>query len=101
MNEENLYPNDSSYFLPREPEDQSVDRKKERANTLEVIGELRKMVDRLQQRIEFYEKTTNIPEDVRTDPQQFLIVHNSYTLTAQTLRSEKEYLEGLIGNTKR
>jgi len=94
--EDDLYPNDSSYFIPREPADQIIERKKEKAQTLESINELKAIVNRLDERIQFYEKNSSIPDDVRTDPQQFLILHNTYTLVAENLKSEKEYIEGLI-----
>lgn len=96
MEEDSLYPNDSSYFLPREPSDQIIERKKEKAQTLESLNELKSIANRLQERIDFYEKNSSIPDDVRTDPQQFLILHNTYTLVAENLKSEKEFIDGLI-----
>ncbi len=98
MESDDLLINDGTFLggIPPEPIDQAIARKSERATTLQALPELKKMISRLEERIVWYETNSNIPDDVRTDPKQFLIFHNSYTLTAQTLRSEKEYLQGLI-----
>lgn len=96
MQNDDLYPNDGEFLggVPAEPLDQLLARKQERAKTLEALPELRKMIDRLQERIEFYEKTTSI--DVDTNKEEFMITHKVYSLMAKTLMSEKEHLESLI-----
>lgn len=97
MEEDNLYQADGEFFQPfREPLDQALERKRERAEVLKSKDELRAMIKRLQERIDYYEANTSIDDDVRLDPQKFLVMHNSYTLTAKTLRAEKQWLEGLI-----
>lgn len=101
MQEDNAYPNDSTFFWASEPEEQKIARKKETAQTLEAISVLQELVDRLNERITFYNSNTTIPDDVRTDPTKFLILHNCYTLVAKTLFSEKEYIEDLISSHKR
>lgn len=96
MDEDNVYPNDSSYFMSREPRDQVLGRKKEKAQTLEALPILQDLLKRLDEKITYYEANSSIPDDVRTDPQKFLIVHNSYTIAAEHLKDMKEYLQGLI-----
>lgn len=98
MQPDDLYPNDGEFLggVPVEPLEQQLARKQERAKTLEALPELKKMIKRLEERIAFYEKTTSIDDDVRLDPEQFLILHNTYTLVAKTLINEKEHLKGLI-----
>jgi hypothetical protein len=97
MEEDNVYPNDSSqYFMPREPAEQIIERKKEKAQTLEALNEFRAIVNRLEERIRFYESVANIPDEIRTKPDEFLIMHNTHTLMVRTLTSEKEYIEGLL-----
>jgi hypothetical protein len=100
LQEDDVMPNDGAYFS--QPQEQVKERRKERANTLEGLAILKQLLERFNQRIDYYEKTTNIPDDVRLDPQQFLILHNTHSLTAKTLTAEKEYIEGLIEeHTKR
>ena len=91
---DNVMPNDGTYFA--QPKEQVIEHKKERAHTLEGLHVLKDMVKRLDDRIDFYEKVTSIPDAVRVKPDEFLILHNTYTLVAKTLRSEKEYIEGLL-----
>lgn len=98
---DDLYPNSSEYFLPREPEEQIIDRKKERAQTLESEIILNDLIDHLDKRAEFYNSLTSIPDEVRLDPKEFLIMHNTHTLLAKILVSEKEYIEGLLDISKR
>ena len=98
MEPEDLYPNDSSYFLPTEPQDQVIARRKEKASTLEAINVLKEVVQRLEDRIAFYASVDSIPAAVKAKPQQFLIVFNANQLTRDNLRSEKEYIEQLIAD---
>lgn len=96
MQSDDLYPSDGTYFMPREPEEQVVARKKESAQTLEGLSVLKDMVKRLDERIDFYQRHSNIPDEVRTDPSKFLIISNSYTMVSETLQSEKEWIEDLL-----
>lgn len=98
MENDNVYPNDGTYFLPREPRSQVISRKKEKAQTLEGINELKAVVDRLQQRIDYFEKNSNISDEVRLSPDKFLIEHNTHSSIARILRSEKEYIESLLNS---
>ena len=95
---DDLYPNDGTFLggVPAEPVEQSVARKKERAQALEAQSVLKDMIERLDDRIDFYERHSNIPDEVRTDPEQFVIISNSYTMCAATLRSEKEWIQGIL-----
>lgn len=101
MNDDDVMPNDGSYFFASEPADQALERKKEKALALEGMDFLKEMLGRLQTRIDFYEANSSIPEDVRTDPRAFLVIHNTYSMMAATLRSEREYLEDIIKSYKR
>lgn len=97
MEPDDLYPNDSSNFDPfREPIDQVVARKKERAQTLESASILRDIIAQLEYDIAFYGSVDSIPAEVRVKPKQFLIVYNANLLTRDVLRIKKEWIESLI-----
>lgn len=96
MEPDNLMPNDGSLFSLREPEEQVVDRKKEKARTLEALPILKDLLTRLQERVAFYGCVDSIPDEVKTKPKQFLIVHNSNQLTRDNLRAEIEWITGLL-----
>ncbi len=94
--QDDLYPNDSSYFIPREPADQSVGRQKEKAKTLESKSILEDMVKRLEDKIAFYYSVESIDDDVKTKPDEFMHLYSAYKLVRDILISEKEYIEGLL-----
>lgn len=98
MQEDNVMPNDGTFFYGKEPVDQVIGRKKEKAQTLEAMNVLKDLVARLEARIQFFESVTSIPDAVRTKPQEFLIMHNTHTLTAKSLQAEKEYIEQLLSD---
>lgn len=91
---EDIMPNDGTYFA--QPKEQVIERKKEKAHTLEGLEILKTILGRLEERIAFYEKVTTIPDAVRAEPDKFLILHNTYTLVAKTLTEEKEYIVELL-----
>ena len=101
MEDDNLLINDSTFFYGKEPIDQIISRKKEKANTLEALPILEELVQYLEGRIAHYEANSSIPDKVRTDPQKFLIIHNSYTIAAEQLTLVKEDIQGLIAQHAR
>lgn len=96
MDSDDLMPNDGTYFGLREPQEQATARQKEKANTLEALPILKDLLRRLDQRIAFYGSVDSIPEEVKTKPEEFLVVHNANQMTRDNLRSEKEYIQGLL-----
>lgn len=94
--DDDLMPNDGGVFALREPEQQAVERKKEKAHTLEALPILKDLLTRLEERIAFYGSVDSIADEVKTKPKQFLIVHNSNQLTRDNLRAEMEWITGLL-----
>lgn len=92
---DDVYPNDAPLYA-QEPSEQIIERKKQRAKTLEALPILQDLLKRLDERITFYESVHSIPDEVRAKPKQFLIVHNSNTRMAEILTAEKEYIESLM-----
>lgn len=96
MDDNDMYPNDGSYFLPKEPAGQVNERKRERAKALQGQAILKEVVARLEARIEFYQSVDAIPDEVKTDPVAFMQMHNANQLTRDNLRAEKDYIESLL-----
>jgi hypothetical protein len=94
--DEDLYPNDSSYWLPTEPVEQELERKNEQAKTLEAVNVLQDVVERLNTRIAYYASVDSIPDEVKLDPVAFMTMHNTNQLVRDNLRIEKENIEDLI-----
>lgn len=87
---------DSSYYLPTEPKDQEIERKKERAKTLQDEKVLKKLVKQLEERIEFYSRIDSIDVDVNTDTQKFFIAYQAAAATRQNLIAELEGIKSLL-----
>lgn len=96
MQDDDVLPNDGTYFFPREPQEQILGRKKEKAQTLEGINELKAILERLDNQVAFFDSLSSIPDEVRLDPEKFLIMHNTHTQVAEILRSEREYIADLV-----
>lgn len=94
--DDDLMPNDGAYFLPREPKDQILARKKEKAKTMEGLAVLKDMIKRFDQRIEFYNTIDSIPMDVRAEADTFLIAFHTNQMVRDTLQDERDYIIGLI-----
>lgn len=102
MEEDDMYKTDGSFFgVPLEPLDQKLDRKKERAQTLSVLPILQSIIEQLEGDIAFYQSVKAIPDEVKADPAKFLIMHNANEMVADILLAKKEWVEGLIQNSKR
>jgi len=96
LQSDDVMPNDGTYFVPRVPEEQEIAVKKQKAHTLEALPIIKEFMARLDERIAFYGSVDAIPDEVKTKPEQFLIVHNANELTRDNLRSEKEYMTSLM-----
>lgn len=93
---DDVMPNSGDYFTLREPADQAVDRKKEKAYTLEALPILQEVIDMLQKDIDFYGSVDSIPAEVKVNPREFLIMHNANEQTRNALKKKKAYIEGLL-----
>jgi len=94
--EDDLLPNESSYYLPREPRNQRINRAKEHANTLESVGVLKTLLERWDKKIAFYESVWSIPNEVKLIPEELTRVLNINLMIAENLKVEKEFIESLI-----
>lgn len=94
--EDNVMPNDGTYFTPAEPEEQAISRKKEKAHTLEALPILKDLLEHFDEQINFLGSVDAMPKSVKTDPVKFMNVHNANELARKVLTSEKEYIESLI-----
>lgn len=96
MEIDDVMPNDGSYFLPREPIDQQISRKKDLAKTLESQAVLKMVAERFKDEIEFYSSVDSISDQAKLDPQKFLIQHNANEIVRDVLANQKEYIESLL-----
>lgn len=98
MDFDDLMPNDSTYFIPREPKEQRLARKQEKAQTLEGLTILQDLLRRWDEKISFYDSVRSIPDEIRVDKEKFAILSGIHSGIVESLEAEKEYIEELISN---
>lgn len=98
MEEDDMMPNDGTYFFPREPKDQVLSRKKEKAQTLEGLTVIQDLLKRWSEKIAYYESIRAIPEEVKLNETQFMHTVAGHAVVLEILETEKEYIEELISN---
>lgn len=94
--EDDIYPNNGSYFLPREPKDQIIARQKEKAKTLEALPIIENVIKHFNDRIEFRNKIDSINVQVNDDPALHQKMMHVNELLKQELEVEKALLEELL-----
>lgn len=99
--DDNLYPNNGEYFLPREPKDQVLDRKAEASKVKPAIKMSEDIIERWKERIAFYDTIDSISVDLRTDEAKFMRAWLLNREIKAILQSEMEWLEDLVSVYKR
>ena len=94
--DDDLYQNDGSYFLPREPVEQTVARKKEKAQALEALTVIEGLIKHFDERIEFRGKLESIKPDLTKDPAMHQKVCEVNDMIKLALTEEKELLLELL-----
>lgn len=92
---------ESNYFLPTEPEEQVKERKEEQAKVMKGIAMLEEIIERMEQRITFYDTVSSIEVDVTTHPEEHLRAVIAAKQTKENLIQEKEWIENLRATYKR
>lgn len=98
LQEDDLMPNDGSFLggVPREPVEQDIARKKEKAKTLEALPVIKEVIEHFTQRIEQRDKLSAINVDMDKDPLMFQKVFEVNRLLKLALEEEKGLLEDLL-----
>lgn len=97
MEDDNLMPNDgSSFWMAQEPKEQVVARNKEKAQTLEAVNELEKVIQHFQERIEYRDSLSSINVSITEDPALHQKVCAVNDLLKLALIEEKQLLEELL-----
>ena len=98
--DDDLMPNDGTFYFPREPQDQVIARKKEKAQILESLSVLQELLARWNEKIAFYESVKSIPEEVKLDPKKFMVTIDAHSVIVEIFEAEREYIESLISSYK-
>lgn len=90
----------SSQFLPTEPVEQKNERAKQKAEVFSALPLLKAVIERFDDRIEFYSSVDSIPVELHAVPEQFMHAVAAAKATKDYLLAERDYLEELIEDTK-
>lgn len=94
--EDNLYPTSTEYFVPQAPADQDEGAREQKAEVESSKAVLQDIVDHLQSRVDFYTSVDSIPEELHTDPTQFMHAVAANKLARDNLATELDAIRRII-----
>lgn len=96
--EDNLYPRSTEYFVPNADMDEQREKAKEEENAAvaKELNKLQQVVDRWNERIDFYKSVDAIPEKAITDKEQLATYMLAHKEVVRILREERSALESII-----
>jgi len=92
---DDLYPNETTFFTPEEPQEQRTERNAEKAKAQEGMALLEELIKRFEERIGFYERIDSIPSEVESKPEEHLRAVLANRIVKENLVAEKDYLVSL------
>lgn len=96
--EDNLYPRSTEYFVPNADMDEQREKAKEEENAAvaKELNKLQQIVDRWNERIDFYKSVDAIPKEATADKEQLAIYMLAHKEVVRILREERSVLESII-----
>lgn len=96
--EDNLYPRSTEYFVPNADMDEQREKAKEEENAAvaKELNKLQQIVDRWNERIDFYKSVDAIPEGAIADKEQLATYMLAHKEVVRILREERSALESII-----
>lgn len=95
--EDNLYPRSTEYFVPNADMDEQREKakKEENAAVAKELNKLQQIIDRWNERIDYYKSLDAIPNEAVTDKQlsTYMLAHKE---VVRILREERSALESII-----
>ena len=98
--EDNLYPRSTEYFVPNADMDEQREKakKEENAALAKELNKLQQIVDRWNERIDYYKSLDAIPNEAVTDKEQLSIYMLAHKEVVRILRQERSELENIINS---
>lgn len=98
--EDNLYPRSTEYFVPNADMDEQREKAKEEENAAvaKELNKLQQIVDRWNERIDYYKSLDAIPNEAVTDKEQLSIYTLAHKEVVRILRQERSELENIINS---
>lgn len=83
-------------WRPVEPVAQQLEKLKTDAQVVKALPLIQDILDRFNEKVEFFKSVESIPEDVLTLPDEFMHIVAANKLVASMLQAELNYLEDLV-----
>jgi hypothetical protein len=93
---DDLMPNDGTYFVPTEPPSQAIARKKEKAKTLEAKPVIEAVIKHFEERIKYRDSLDSINVSAINSPEMHLRACVTNDMLKLALVEEKQLLEELL-----
>jgi hypothetical protein len=94
--EDDLYPRQGDYFGISVPDDQKREQETEKADVLNALPILEKVIGHLDKKIIQYSSINGVSDEVLTNPEEFMHAITANKIVVSILVSEKEALESLV-----
>ena len=96
--EDNLYPRSTEYFVPNADMDEQREKAKkaEEEAAKKDLHKLQQIIDRWNERIDYYKSLDAIPNGAVTDKEQLSIHMLAHKEVVRILREERSALESII-----
>lgn len=94
--DDNLMPNEGAYYQIREPEDQVLERKHEKAKTLESKKELEKVIKHLDERIAATDSIKQAEGLAKAKEISIQLALHVLSLVNNQLQTERQFLTDLL-----
>lgn len=93
---DDLYPNQGEWFIASEPPEQVSERSNEKSQAVAGKRIIEKMRKHFNEQIKILDSVSAIPDEVKTNPEEFMHTVAGYDIARQYLEGQKNYLEGLL-----
>lgn len=94
--DDDIMPNDGTYFLPREPKEREIARKSEKSKVLQDLKMVEELLVHLEQRINFRNSIDSIGVDITDNPALHQKMMHVNQLVKQELEAERGWIKDLI-----
>ncbi len=99
--DEDLYPNDSTFWRPTEPKEQVIARKKEQAQALEAKNIIEMALAHFDERIIYRDTISSLNVNLNEDPAMHQKKCEVNDMLKLALQEERNLLEEILVTTKR
>jgi hypothetical protein len=99
MNSDGLLVNDGQYY--HESADQKLEKRTEKGQAVEGLKLVEAMIERIDERIEFYKSIDSIADEATLSSDKFMHIVRAHKILVELLSQERDYLAVLLDQYKK